>query len=523
MSLGKILPPWHQFLDQKIRGAHFSLGIVAGERFAIELTPSTFPQRHFAGDMFPQRHVAGEGGGGGEKVGMLLGKASNVVVSRHQGSVAEYVKLKSITASDQSKLRRRLLSLFNVKDLYQQLCLSSCLDGAKPPSGTISSRKKAIEKAHCRLNELKTKRCWIVNHLRNDMEKLIKLGESETAFERADQVYKDEGMIVVYELLALFCEHISFHLSRIRRKKNCPKEVMEAVSSLMFASARCKDLPELLHIRRLFTSRYGKSLETKALSGNRVNIQIIEKLSIEKVSNEVKCKLLKEISDLNQRGFLFVSSPLSGHEKTMERGMSMPCKRSATMPLDDKSLKKSYSLPPAYAPPHIHPKLPDYEFFFRSLIRFVGSLWGHLNLDGHRIMGIRPLWTLNLFGTWHKQFEARMTRNYDFYLLNVEKVSVPFMTLNEKRFEYGSFNAYRMIKLPYKSNGRSKYTFSMHILLPDRIDGLRDLIEVFHADNTLFHGDFDLKMETLCHLWIPKFKISSSFEQEDVMQKTEIN
>ncbi|GJR89023.1 hypothetical protein Tco_0213034 [Tanacetum coccineum] len=75
MSLGKILPPWHQFLDQNIRGAHFSLGIVAGERFAIELTPSTFPERHFAGEMIPQRHVAGE------KVGMLLGKASNVVVT----------------------------------------------------------------------------------------------------------------------------------------------------------------------------------------------------------------------------------------------------------------------------------------------------------------------------------------------------------------------------------------------------------------------------------------------------------
>ncbi|GKB06397.1 hypothetical protein Tco_0834630, partial [Tanacetum coccineum] len=73
-QLGNLLPPWHQFLDQKIRGAHFSLGIVAGERFAIELTPSTFPQRHFAGDRFPQRHVAGE------MVGMLLGKASNVVV-----------------------------------------------------------------------------------------------------------------------------------------------------------------------------------------------------------------------------------------------------------------------------------------------------------------------------------------------------------------------------------------------------------------------------------------------------------
>ncbi|GJX98086.1 hypothetical protein Tco_0355105 [Tanacetum coccineum] len=74
MSLGNLLPPWHQFLDQKIRGAHFSLGIVAGERFAIELTPSTFPQRHVAGEIYPQRHVAGE------RVGMLLGKASNVVV-----------------------------------------------------------------------------------------------------------------------------------------------------------------------------------------------------------------------------------------------------------------------------------------------------------------------------------------------------------------------------------------------------------------------------------------------------------
>ncbi|GKA70354.1 hypothetical protein Tco_0776418 [Tanacetum coccineum] len=68
MSLGNLVPPWHQFLDQKIRGAYFSLGIIAGERFVIELTPSMFPQRHVAGDRFPQRHVTGEG------VRMLLGK-----------------------------------------------------------------------------------------------------------------------------------------------------------------------------------------------------------------------------------------------------------------------------------------------------------------------------------------------------------------------------------------------------------------------------------------------------------------
>ncbi|GKD44906.1 hypothetical protein Tco_1269551, partial [Tanacetum coccineum] len=50
MSLGNLVPPWHQFLDQKIRGAHFSLRIVAGEHFVIELTPSMFSQRHVAGE-----------------------------------------------------------------------------------------------------------------------------------------------------------------------------------------------------------------------------------------------------------------------------------------------------------------------------------------------------------------------------------------------------------------------------------------------------------------------------------------
>ncbi|GKG33325.1 hypothetical protein Tco_0433484, partial [Tanacetum coccineum] len=54
------------------------------------LSPATFQpfrQRHFAGDMFPQRHVAGE------KVGMLLGKASNVVVILLLNIVLTLIKL----------------------------------------------------------------------------------------------------------------------------------------------------------------------------------------------------------------------------------------------------------------------------------------------------------------------------------------------------------------------------------------------------------------------------------------------
>ncbi|GJS94731.1 hypothetical protein Tco_0801699 [Tanacetum coccineum] len=77
MSLGNLVPPWHQFLDQKIRGAHFSLGIVAEERFVIELTPS----------MFPQRHVAGEG------VRMLLGKGLITVVMIYDHKTLKFLTL----------------------------------------------------------------------------------------------------------------------------------------------------------------------------------------------------------------------------------------------------------------------------------------------------------------------------------------------------------------------------------------------------------------------------------------------
>lgn len=59
--------------------------------------------------------------------------------------------------------------------------------------------------------------------------------------------------------------------------RDCPNDVNEAVSSLLFASARCGDLPELQLIRKLFGERYGHSFETSAVElnpGNLVNLQV---------------------------------------------------------------------------------------------------------------------------------------------------------------------------------------------------------------------------------------------------------
>ena len=47
--------------------------------------------------------------------------------------------------------------------------------------------------------------------------------------------------------------------------RECPNELNEAVSSLLFAASRCGEMPELQKIRRMFTSRFGKEFATRAV------------------------------------------------------------------------------------------------------------------------------------------------------------------------------------------------------------------------------------------------------------------
>ncbi|PWA42125.1 serpin-ZX [Artemisia annua] len=120
-------------------------------------------------------------------------------------------------------------------------------------------------------------------------------------------------------------------------------------------------------------------------------------------------------------------------------------------------------------------------------------------------------------GIWSNPFKANMTKKKKFKLINGGKVLAHFMT-NYEDFHYGSFSGYSMLKIPYETNGQSN-EFSMYIFLPDRKDGLQDLLQVFHSDNSLFYRNFYLKERKLDEVWIPKFKITYKFEAHDVMKE----
>ncbi|XP_011027940.1 PREDICTED: uncharacterized protein LOC105128115 [Populus euphratica] len=159
--------------------------------------------------------------------------------------------------------------------------------------------EKSIKRLHCRLNLLKRKRHSIVRQLREDIAQLLKIGQNEAAFARVEQLLKDRSLLDAYDLVDHYCEFIILHFPYIRRHKDRPKDINEAVSTLIFAAAWFGDLPELRAIRKLFGKRYGQKFikDVAALqSGNLVNHEIMEKLRLKLISDSVKLKLINEIA-----------------------------------------------------------------------------------------------------------------------------------------------------------------------------------------------------------------------------------
>lgn len=142
-------------------------------------------------------------------------------------------------------------------------------------------------------------------------------------------------------------------------------------------------------------------------------------------------------------------------------------------------------------------------------------------------------------GTWSKKFDANLTQNRDFYLLNGDKISIPFMS-SRKDYLFRSFNDFKVLKIPYHcgnfksldntktddintddsdydsdydntNNGNPR--FSMFFLLPNKIDGLPNLLEKLNSDSGLLDQSLmNLWKAELNKFWIPKFKFSFGFE-----------
>ncbi|EXB37633.1 hypothetical protein L484_021839 [Morus notabilis] len=123
-------------------------------------------------------------------------------------------------------------------------------------------------------------------------------------------------------------------------------------------------------------------------------------------------------------------------------------------------------------------------------------------------------------GDWVSPFDTKVTRDEDFHLLNGKTTKVPFMSEYYKYRQYGSFKDFKLLKLSYETGQCKSKQFSMYIFLPHANDGLKDLIEKFNSDPTLFlqPTQFSLREQELSMLKIPKMKFTYDFDVQEHMK-----
>ncbi|KAI4380732.1 hypothetical protein MLD38_006892 [Melastoma candidum] len=159
--------------------------------------------------------------------------------------------------------------------------------------------KTALKLAASRIKLLKNGKIVQIKQLRREVAQLLDSGQVQTARIRVDHVYREEKTMGAYDLIEIYCELIASHFPIIESQKNCPIDLKEAIASVVFASPRCADVPELADVWKHFKAKYGKefisaSVELRPDCG--VNRSLVEKLSSKTPDGVTKVKILTAIA-----------------------------------------------------------------------------------------------------------------------------------------------------------------------------------------------------------------------------------
>ncbi|XP_023912809.1 uncharacterized protein LOC112024403 [Quercus suber] len=146
---------------------------------------------------------------------------------------------------------------------------------------------------------LKNQRQVRCSNARSDVIELLNLGHQERALLRVEHVIKEQNMLDVFAMIDNYCNLLIERVALLQKSKECPDELKEGISSLIFANSRCGEFPELQKIREILSSRFGKDFAYRSIELHNncgVNPKMIQKLSARQPSLEIRLKMLKEIA-----------------------------------------------------------------------------------------------------------------------------------------------------------------------------------------------------------------------------------
>ncbi|KAK9091243.1 hypothetical protein Sjap_024420 [Stephania japonica] len=183
--------------------------------------------------------------------------------------------------------------------------------------------KTLVSLAVSRLAVLKNQRQVRCSQARTDVSKLLQLGHHERALLRVEHVIQEQNMLDAFVMIEGYCYVLIERVSLIEDTRECPEELKEAVSSLIYATSRCGQFPELQEIRSVLASWYGREFTAGAAelrNGCGVKTMMIQKLSTRQKSLESRMKVLKEIASENGITSLQLDQEQSDIVKEERRG-----------------------------------------------------------------------------------------------------------------------------------------------------------------------------------------------------------
>ncbi|MED6131253.1 hypothetical protein PIB30_008293 [Stylosanthes scabra] len=128
-------------------------------------------------------------------------------------------------------------------------------------------------------------------------------------------------------------------------------------------------------------------------------------------------------------------------------------------------------------------------------------------------------------GLWRNSwtFRESETVDGDFHLLDgSDTVKVPFMNGSHHQDAYAIVHqGFKILTLPYK-NGDQDFTtnnFSMHIFLPDEVNGLTDLVQKVCSESIYLESILPKSLQSVGKVKIPKFKLSFEFKACSMLKK----
>ena len=112
-------------------------------------------------------------------------------------------------------------------------------------------------------------------------------------------------------------------------------------------------------------------------------------------------------------------------------------------------------------------------------------------------------------GRWANPFKKSLTEDRPFWLRPGRSVEVPMMT-QKKEFRYGEHDRVQILELSYAGD-----EISMLVLLPKKVDGLKDLESVLTKENlTKWKATMD---EREVRVYFPRFKVTSRFRLDSTL------